>query len=143
MALMYTATATAEGGRQGHAKSDDGALEVMLTTPKAMGGPGGEGTNPEQLFAAGYAACFQSAMGFLAGQKKLDASGSRVTAKVGIGTNDKGAGFALTVSHHVLLPNLNQADAEALVHEAHQVCPYSNATRGNIDVGFVVEGGAA
>lgn len=140
MSTMYTATATAEGGRQGHARSDDGALDVTLTTPKAMGGPGGEGTNPEQLFAAGYAACFQSAMLFVAGQQKLDTSGCRVTAQVGIGPNAAGAGFALTVSHKVELPNLPQDAAEKLVDEAHQVCPYSNATRGNIDVRFEVVG---
>jgi lipoyl-dependent peroxiredoxin len=140
MSTMYTATATAEGGRQGHARSDDGALDVKLTTPKGMGGPGGEGTNPEQLFAAGYAACFQSAMMFVAGQQKLDTSGCRVTAQVGIGPNPAGAGFALTVSHKVELPNLAQNAAEKLVHEAHQVCPYSNATRGNIDVQFEVVG---
>jgi Ohr subfamily peroxiredoxin len=139
MKLMYTAVATAKGGRQGHARSDDGLLDVTLATPKAMGGTG-QGTNPEQLFAAGYAACFQGAMGFLAAQKKIDISDSVVTGHVGIGMREDGPGFALTVKHVVELPSLSQADAEALVHEAHQVCPYSNATRGNIDVQFEVKG---
>jgi lipoyl-dependent peroxiredoxin len=142
MKPMYTAVATAEGGRSGHAKSDDGALDVALSTPKSMGGPGGTGTNPEQLFAAGYAACFQSAMLFIAGQKKVDTSGCKVTAHVGIGMLEDRPGFALTVHHEVDLPTLAQADAESLVHDAHQVCPYSNATRGNINVGFTVRGAA-
>lgn len=104
MKAMYTAVATAEGGRVGHAKSDDGVLDVTLTTPKSMGGPGGAGTNPEQLFAAGYAACFQSAMMFIAGQKKLEMSGCKVTAHVGIGMLDDRPGFGLTVHHEVDLP---------------------------------------
>jgi Ohr subfamily peroxiredoxin len=140
MKAMYTATATAHGGREGQVASDDGALSVTLATPRAMGGPGAAGTNPEQLFAAGYAACFQSAMLFVAGQQKLDASGSTVTGQVSIGPNDKGPGFMLAVKHSVTLPNLDQATAEKLVHDAHQVCPYSNATRGNIDVDFEVHG---
>ncbi|MGJ3648156.1 organic hydroperoxide resistance protein [Sphingomonas sp. GlSt437] len=140
MKALYTAVATAHGGRQGHVTSDDGALDLDTVTPKSMGGPGGAGTNPEQLFAAGYAACFQSAMGFVAGQQKLDASGSTVTGQVSIGPNDHGAGFMLAVKHVVTLPNLDQAAAEKLVHDAHQVCPYSNATRGNIAVDFEVHG---
>jgi len=143
MKTLYTAVATAEGGRQGHARTDDGALDVTLTTPKSMGGPGGAGTNPEQLFAAGYAACFQSAMLFVAGSAKQNTSGCKVTAHVGIGPRDDAPGFALTVSHVVELPALSQADAEALVAKAHEVCPYSNATRGNIDVQFTVTGAAA
>jgi Ohr subfamily peroxiredoxin len=106
-----------------------------------MGGPGGA-TNPEQLFAAGYAACFQGAMGFVAGQKKLNAADSEVVGHVSIGANDAGPGFKLAVRHEVTLPHLSQADAEALVAAAHEVCPYSNATRGNIDVSFEVKGGA-
>jgi len=142
MKPMYTAVATATGGRQGHARSDDGLLDVQLATPKAMGGSG-QGTNPEQLFAAGYAACFQGAMMFLANQKKLDLSGSTVTGHVTIGAREDGPGFGLAVKHIVAIPGLGQADAEALVHEAHQVCPYSNATRGNIPVEFEVHGGRA
>jgi len=142
MKPMYTAHATAEGGRQGHARSDDGRLEVALATPKAMGGTG-EGTNPEQLFAAGYAACFLSAMQFLAGQKKIDLTGARVTGHVTIGMREDGPGFALAVKHEVSTPSLDQAAAEALVAEAHRVCPYSNATRNNVPVEFVVTGGAA
>jgi lipoyl-dependent peroxiredoxin len=141
MKAMYTAVATAHGGRQGHVTSDDGVLDLDTVTPKAMGGPGGTGTNPEQLFAAGYAACFQSAMQFVAGQQKIDASGSTVTGHVSIGPNEAGAGFMLGVKHVVTLPNLDQAAAEKLVHDAHAVCPYSNATRGNIAVDFDVKGG--
>lgn len=140
MKPMYTAVATAEGGRSGHARSDDGVLEVTLATPKAMGGSGAVGTNPEQLFAAGYAACFQSALMFVAGQKKLDTAGCKVTAHVSIGMREDGPGFGLAVMHDVDLPQLSQGDAETLVHEAHQVCPYSNATRNNIDVQFAVRG---
>ena len=141
MKPMYTAVATAEGGRSGHARSDDGVLDVALATPKAMGGAGAVGTNPEQLFAAGYAACFQNAMMFVAGQKKLDTSGCKVTAHVTIGMREDGPGFELAVQHDVELPKLSHADAEALVHDAHQVCPYSNATRNNVDVQFTVRGG--
>lgn len=141
MKAMYTAVATAHGGREGQVESDDGALALTLATPKAMGGAGKAGTNPEQLFAAGYAACFQSAMLFVAGQQKIDASGSTVTGHVSIGPNEKGAGFMIGVRHMVTLPNLDQAAAEKLVHDAHQVCPYSNATRGNVDVEFEVHGG--
>jgi len=141
MKAMYTAVATARGGRQGHVESDDGTLKLDLTTPKAMGGPGGAGTNPEQLFAAGYAACFQSAMLFVAMQSKQDTTGCTVTGHVGIGQRDDGPGFALSVTHEVELPALSQADAEALVAKAHEVCPYSNATRGNVDVHFTVKGG--
>jgi osmotically inducible protein OsmC len=140
MKALYTAVATAHGGRQGHVTSDDAALDLDTVMPKAMGGPGGAGTNPEQLFAAGYAACFQSAMGFVAGQQKIDASDSTVTGHVSIGPNDNGPGFMLAVKHIVTLPNLDQAAAEKLVHDAHQVCPYSNATRGNIAVEFEVHG---
>jgi Ohr subfamily peroxiredoxin len=141
MKTLYTAVATAHGGRQGHVTSDDGVLDLDTVTPKAMGGPGGTGTNPEQLFAAGYAACFQSAMLYVAGQQKLDARESTVTGHVSIGPNDNGAGFMLAVKHVVTLPHLDQAAAEKLVHDAHQVCPYSNATRGNIAVDFEVHGG--
>ncbi len=140
MKALYTAVATASGGRQGHVESDDGELKADLVPPKAMGGPGSAGTNPEQLFAAGYAACFQSAMMFVASAQKLDTSGSTVTGHVSIGPNDDGAGFMLAVKHVVRLPKLDQATAEKLVHDAHAVCPYSNATRGNITVDFEVHG---
>jgi len=141
MNALYTAVATAHGGRQGHVTSDDGIIDLDTVTPKGLGGPGGHGTNPEQLFAAGYSACFQSAMLYVAGQQKIDASDSTVTGHVSIGPNDGGAGFKLAVKHVVTLPRLDQAAAEKLVHDAHQVCPYSNATRGNIAVDFEVHGG--
>lgn len=140
MKALYTAVATAHGGRQGRVASDDGALAVDLVMPKAMGGPGGAGSNPEQLFAAGYSACFLSAMQFVAGQQKRDASDASVEGHVSIGPNDAGPGFMLAVRHVVRLPKLPQAEAEQLVHDAHQVCPYSNATRGNIAVDFEVHG---
>ena len=141
MKQLYTAVATAHGGRQGHVASDDGAIDLDTVTPTGLGGPGGGGTNPEQLFAAGYAACFQSAMQFVAGRQKIDARDSTVTGHVSIGPNDNGEGFMLAVRHVVRLPHLDQAAAEKLVHDAHQICPYSNATRGNIAVDFDVTGG--
>jgi osmotically inducible protein OsmC len=137
MTPLYTATATATGdGRNGHATSEDGMLDLDLRVPKEMGGPGGA-TNPEQLFAVGYAACFHSALKFVAGQEKVDASGTEVSASVGIGTLD-GGGFGLQVELDVLVPNVERSVAEDLVAKAHQVCPYSNATRGNIDVTVTV-----
>jgi lipoyl-dependent peroxiredoxin len=138
---MYTAQAKAIAGRAGRVWADDGHLDVVLAPPKAMGG-NGEGTNPEQLFAAGYAACFHSAMNFVAQQQKLDTAGSSVEGHVAIGPNDAGAGFKLAVHHIVSLPSLAQAAAEKLVADAHAVCPYSNATRGNIEVDFEVRGAA-
>ncbi len=139
MKILYEAVATSSGGRTGEAKTTDGRLAVKLDTVKELGGAGGDGTNPEQLFAAGYSACFHSAMKFVAGQKKIKVpADSAVTAHVGIGPNEKGVGFALDVTLEVSLPGLDHAEAEALVHEAHQVCPYSNATRGNVDVKLVV-----
>jgi Ohr subfamily peroxiredoxin len=139
---LYTAVATAsDKGRNGHARTDDGRLDVELTTPPGMGGPGGEGTNPEQLFAAGYAACFSNAMRSSA-RRDGDESvvdGSTVTAHVGIGAIGGGR-FALEVTLDVKVPGLAQADAEELVAKAHERCPYSNATRGNIPVELAVEG---
>ncbi len=133
MNTLYTAVATATGdGRNGHATSEDGILDLDLRIPTSMGGPGGA-TNPEQLFAVGYAACFHSALKVVAGRDKLDVSGSEVSASVAIGANDSG-GFALAVELDVLVPALERPAAEALVAAAHQVCPYSNATRNNIDV---------
>lgn len=140
MTPLYTATATASGGRNGHVESDDGLVSLDLAIPGPMGGPGG-GSNPEQLFAAGYAACFHSALQFVAGQSKADVSGSAVTGHVSIGTRDDGPGFGLAVHHEVMLPALSQSDAEELVAQAHEICPYSNATRGNVTVEFTVTGG--
>jgi len=138
MPVLYTATATASGGRDGSARSDDGVLDVALSTPKAMGGAGKAGaTNPEQLFAAGYAACFDSALRFVARSQGVTVEDSAVTAQVGIGPNATG-GFGLEVALNVSLPGLDRAAAEKLVETAHQVCPYSNATRGNIDVKLTV-----
>ena len=137
MDILYTATAHATGdGRNGHATSDDGILDVDLRVPKELGGPGGA-TNPEQLFAAGYAACFHSAMKVVAGRDKVDVTGSEVSASVGLGMTPTG-GFGLAVELDVSLPALGQAEAEALVAKAHEVCPYSNATRGNVEVTLTV-----
>jgi osmotically inducible protein OsmC len=134
MAAVYTAVATATGnGRDGHTRSSDGVLDLDLAVPKEMGGPGGEKSNPEQLFAAGYAACFHSALKAVGRREKANVDDSVVTAEVGIGPNDAG-GFALEITLRVELSHLDQAAAEALVAAAHQVCPYSNATRGNVDV---------
>ena len=138
MHVLYTAMATAEGGREGRVSSSDGHLDVQLSLPKGLGGPESEGTtNPEQLFAAGYAACFHSALKLVAGQQSVDASRSTVTGVVGIGANDDG-GFGLTVELEVNLPGLDHATAEAITARAHEVCPYSNATRGNIPVDLAV-----
>ncbi|WP_405653465.1 organic hydroperoxide resistance protein [Streptomyces sp. RK9] len=130
--VKYTAVATAENGRDGRVASDDGKLDVVVNPPKEMGGSGA-GTNPEQLFAAGYSACFQGALGVVARREKADISGSTVTAKVGIGANGAG-GFGLEVELTASIPNVDAATAQSLVEQAHQVCPYSNATRGNIKV---------
>ena len=133
MKVLYTAVATATGGSDGRAVSSDKNLDVKLTTPKELGGAGGDATNPEQLFAAGYSACFIGALKFVASQSKrsipADAS---ITARVGIGQIP--GGFGLDIDLNINLPGLEQADAQALVEAAHQVCPYSNATRGNVDV---------
>ncbi|AJE22178.1 organic hydroperoxide resistance protein [Azotobacter chroococcum] len=130
---LYTATATATGGRDGRAVSSDGVLDVKLTTPRELGGQGGEATNPEQLFAAGYSACFIGALKFVASQsqRQIPADAS-ITGKVGIGQIP--GGFGLEVELDIHLPGLERAVAEELVVAAHQVCPYSNATRGNIEV---------
>ncbi|MFE0099999.1 organic hydroperoxide resistance protein [Streptomyces sp. NPDC059009] len=130
--VKYTAVATAENGRDGRVASDDGKLDVVVNPPKEMGGSGA-GTNPEQLFAAGYSACFQGALGVVARKEKVDISGSTVTAKVGIGQNEEG-GFGLEVAISASIPTVDAATAQSLVEKAHQVCPYSNATRGNIKV---------
>jgi lipoyl-dependent peroxiredoxin len=129
---LYTARATATGGRSGHAVSDDGVLDLDLKPPAEMGGPGGA-TNPEQLFAAGYAACFQSALAVVGRRQGVDTGGSRVEADVTIGTIP-GGGYGLAVALRVAIPGVDAESTRALAEAAHQVCPYSNATRGNIDV---------
>lgn len=133
MKVLYTAVATATGGRDGRAISSDKNLDVKLATPKELGGAGGDATNPEQLFAAGYSACFIGALKFVASQSKRSIPGdASITARVGIGQIP--GGFGLDIDLNINLPGLEQADAQALVEAAHQVCPYSNATRGNVDV---------
>lgn len=142
MQVLYTASALATGdGRDGHVRTSDGTVELDLAVPKEMGGTGGA-ANPEQLFAAGYAACFHSALRLVARRAKADVSGSVVEAAVGIGPNGSG-GFGLTVALQVDLPAVERTAAEQLVAQAHQVCPYSNATRGNIDVALTVREAAA
>lgn len=134
MSILYKATATSTGGRDGRAVSSDEQLNVKLSAPKELGGSGAPGTNPEQFFAAGYSACFLSAMKFVAGQQKRTVpADTTVTADVGVGPNDAG-GFRLDIELRVTLPGLAAAEAQALVDAAHQVCPYSNATRNNVDV---------
>jgi Ohr subfamily peroxiredoxin len=134
MNAVYTASATATGdGRSGHTRSSDGVLDLDLAVPKELGGPGGHLTNPEQLFAAGYAACFHSALKRVAGAQKITLTDTAITVDVGIGPNDKG-GFGLTVAIEAELPGLDEATARGLLDAAHQLCPYSNATRGNVDV---------
>jgi len=131
--VAYTAKATATGGREGVAKSDDGRLNVNLSTPKGLGGDDGQGTNPEQLFAAGYAACFIGALKFVAGSEKIALpSDTYINSEVSIGAID--AGFGIAVKLAVSLGDMDKAAAQELVNKAHQVCPYSNATRGNIEV---------
>jgi Ohr subfamily peroxiredoxin len=137
--VLYTAEATATGGREGHARTSDGRLDVDLDVPSEMGGSGGPGTNPEQLFATGYAACFQSALLRIAAQKKLDVSGSRITSRVGIGPVDRG-GFSLSVELDLHAPQISTEDARELMNKAHELCPYSRATRGNIEVTLTVGG---
>ncbi|SCK40329.1 organic hydroperoxide resistance protein [Streptomyces sp. WMMB 322] len=134
--VKYTAVATAQNGRDGRVASDDGKLDVVVNPPKELGGSG-EGTNPEQLFAAGYSACFQGALGVVARQEKADISGSTVTARVGLGSLPEG-GFGIKVALEAHIPNVDEATAKDLVEKAHQVCPYSNATRGNIEVSLGV-----
>jgi Ohr subfamily peroxiredoxin len=132
--VLYTTKASAHGGRDGEAATADGSLKVKLSTPKELGGGGGAGNNPEQLFAAGYSACFLGAMKFVASQggPKVP-NDAQVTATIGIGPRSEG-GFGITAALEISLPGVPHAEAEALVHKAHEVCPYSNATRGNVDV---------
>jgi Ohr subfamily peroxiredoxin len=133
---LYTAVATATSGRDGRVKSEDGVLDLQVVPPKALGGSGAVGTNPEQLFAAGYAACFGSALSHVARAQKLNPGPVHITAHVTIGP--AGKGFGLAVELVASLPELSREQAEALVQAAHQVCPYSNATRGNIEVALRV-----
>ena len=134
--VKYSTKATATGGRDGHARSEDGVLDVKLSTPKELGGAGGEGANPEQLFAAGYSACFIGALKAVGAQMKVKVpADTKVTATVGIGPRSEG-GFGITADLTISLPGLDRADAQKLVDAAHQVCPYSNATRGNVNVGL-------
>ena len=138
MEAIYTAAATSTGeGRNGHVTSSDGILDFNVATPKEMGGPGGE-TNPEQLFAAGYSACFHSAMKGAGKSLGIPVADSAVTAEVGIGKLDDG-GFGLVVALHVEMGGVSQEDAEKVVALAHTMCPYSNATRGNAEVTLEVE----
>jgi Ohr subfamily peroxiredoxin len=144
MKALYTAVATAtDGGRNGRTRTDDGKIDVQLSMPESLGGPGGDGSNPEQLFAAGYAACFANAMRSVARRdgREEAVAGATVTAEVDIGAIGGGR-FGLAVRLIARVPALEQADAEDLVERAHERCPYSNATRGNIDVARVVHGGA-
>lgn len=135
--VLYRAQAQVSGGRDGHAVSSDGALDVRLTTPKELGGAGGAGTNPEQLFAAGYSACFIGALKFVAAKEKIALpADTSITGSVGIGPIP--TGFAIEAELRISLPGLDRAVAESLVAKAHVVCPYSNATRGNIDVNLVI-----
>jgi osmotically inducible protein OsmC len=137
MDALYTAVATATHGRDGRAVSSDGRVDLKLAPPVELGG-NGEGTNPEQLFAAGYAACFGSALGLVGRAAKVNVSDAAVTAEVGIGK--QGEGFALKVTLRIELPDtVDEATGRKLVEQAHQVCPYSNATRGNIEVDLVIE----
>lgn len=133
MEKMYTAKATATGGRNGQVKSADGALDIQTRMPKEMGGPSGTFLNPEILFAGGYAACFDSALNMIIKMEKVQTGITSVTAEVSIGKHENG-GFGLAVKLEVEIPGIDREKAEELTNKAHQVCPYSNATRGNVDV---------
>lgn len=134
MKALYTATATVHGGREGSVKSSDGVLQHDLKMPKELGGPGGTGTNPEQLFAAGYGACYESALANIARKEGVKLQDVEVTANVSIGKDDSDGGFRLAVRMDVKLPGIDRAQAEGLAEKAHAFCPYSKATRGNIEV---------
>lgn len=136
--VIYKTSATATGGRDGHARSDDGSVDVNLVVPKEMGGPGGVGANPEKLFAAGYSACFLGAMKAMSGKTGVRVpADTSVTAEIGFGPRSEG-GYGITADLTITLPGVDKADAGKLVNAAHEVCPYSNATRGNVDVGLTV-----
>lgn len=139
MKILYTTQATATGGREGAAKTADGVLDVKLSTPKEMGGSGGDGTNPEQLFACGYSACFLGALKFVAGKAKVHIPAeATVTGKVSFGPRDDGQGFGLEVELIIDVPGLDKAQVKEFVDQAHIVCPYSDATRGNIPVTLTI-----
>ncbi len=137
MKALYEAHASATGGRNGRVTTDDGVIDLQLAMPKSLGGAGGAAANPEQLFACGYAACFDSALNFVAMGQKIKLTGTRVDTTVGIGQNGAG-GFALAVKLEVTIPDVSRDVAQALLEKAHEVCPYSNATRGNINVELVL-----
>jgi lipoyl-dependent peroxiredoxin len=140
---LATATATSTGGRNGHSETSDGSVNVNLSVPKSMGGAGlPDTTTPEHLFAAGYAACFGGALDVAAKQAKQDGTGASVTCEVSVGPRE-GGGYGIAVKMHVKVPAVSKEVAESLVKTAHEnICPYSHATRGNIDIAFDVEGGA-
>jgi osmotically inducible protein OsmC len=138
MRTLYTAVSTAHGGRDGHVRSSDGIIDLDLKTPKEMGGPGGAGTNPEQLFAAGYAACFESAMRSIARKQKAPLADASVTGHVSFNVADGGR-YVLSVELHGKVEGMSREDAQVLMQAAHEVCPYSNATRGNIEVKLIAE----
>lgn len=138
---LYTAQVSTLGARAGHVESSDGNLKLHLSVPPGMGGQGGTGTNPEQLFAAGYAACFGGAVQYAASQKKMETGEVQVVAQVAIGPSADKEGFEVAVELEVTLPRLDQKAAEDLIAEAHRICPYSNATRGNVDVKLTAHGG--
>ena len=136
--VIYRTSATATGGRDGAARSDDGSVDVKLVVPRELGGPGGVGANPEKLFAAGYSACFLGAMKAVSkGEGVTVPADATVTAEIGFGPRSEG-GYGITAQLTITMPGVDRADAERLVHAAHQVCPYSNATRNNLDVGLTV-----
>jgi Ohr subfamily peroxiredoxin len=136
--VIYKTNATATGGRDGRARTEDGTVDVNLVVPKEMGGPGGEGANPEKLFAAGYSACFLGAMKAVSGKEGVSVpADATVTATIGFGPRSEG-GYGITADLAIDLPGVDRADAERLVQAAHAVCPYSNATRNNVDVGLTV-----
>ena len=137
MKAIYTIGATAKGGRNGKVVSDNGILDLEVRMPKALGGANDDYTNPEMLFAAGYSACFDSALNLVIKQSKIDAGETTVTAKVGIGQIENG-GFGLEAELHANIPNVTLEQAQELIEKAHAVCPYSNATRGNIEVKLTV-----
>jgi lipoyl-dependent peroxiredoxin len=138
MQVIYTASATATGdGRNGHVRSSDGVLDFDLAVPKEMGGPGGALTNPEELFAAGYAACFHNALKGVARRQKITLTDTAITVDVGIGPRDQG-GYGLTVAIEAEIPGVDEATARDLIERAHQVCPYSNATRGNVELALTI-----
>ena len=139
--VLYTAEASTEGGRAGQGRTSDGRLAVELSVPESMGGDGGQGTNPEQLFALCYAACFQSSLIAVAQGRRLDMSDSRVTARIGIGPTGHG-GFGIQAALDLHVPNLSFAETTSLLARADQRCPYSNATRDNIQVTFTIDGTA-